>query len=113
MRKLLLALALLVALASAQIDARTRAYIHAMLADSAEVMRATVSDTADVVRSTVRGEFADSVDGVSRTIDEAWIFDSQVLIDGDTLIFTDGGADSTLVFTGATYHRIHSDINLR
>ena len=35
-------------------DARTRAYIHAMLEDSAAVMRGTVHDTADAVRSAVR-----------------------------------------------------------
>ena len=42
-------------------DARTRAYIHAMLVDSAAVMRKTMHDTADVVRSDMRGESRDSI----------------------------------------------------
>jgi len=66
-------------------------------------LRENVSDTATAVRSTVRGEFADSVDGVARTIDSIWRLNKSVWIFGDTLFLTDGGADTNWVCNRGDY----------
>ena len=111
MKKLVILFIALVVIIYAQ-DARTRAYIHQALQDSAEVMRETIKDTADEIRSAIRDTteatmtgdaIMDSLNNASRTMTNSWWMDT------DSLFFTDGGADTNWIVNDGTYHRFGGD----